>query len=76
MGGMSKAPRDPATVRASLEQIARALKHPVSALFDENGSALREAEALALMRAFDAITDRPTRARCIAFVEAERATRD
>lgn len=74
---MSKIPRDPATVRDSLELIASALKQPVAALFDEGGSALRETETLVLVRAFESITDRPARARCVAFIEAEaeRATR-
>ena len=59
------------TVRDNLERIARSLNQPVSALFDEGGSALRETETLALVRAFDLLTDRQARARCIAFVSAE-----
>lgn len=68
---MSKAPRDLTTVRESLERIARSLGQPVTALFDGDGSAMREVETLALIRAFERITDRQARARCIAFVNAQ-----
>ena len=74
---MSKAPRDLITVRESLERIARSLGQPVTALFDGDGSAMRELETLTLVRAFKRITDRQARARCLAFVisEAEQELR-
>ena len=61
---MSKTPRDPAIVRDNLERIARALNQPVTALFGEGGSALREAETLALVQAFDTIANPQSRAHC------------
>ena len=68
---MEKTPRDSIIVRESLERIARSLDQPVSAFFEGGGSAKRETETLALVRAFDLITDREVRARCIAFISAE-----
>ena len=66
---------DPTTLRESLGRIARALDRPVSALYDAGVEPTREAETLALVKAFDLITDRQARARCIAFLNAEAERR-
>ena len=43
----------------------------MSTFFDETGSTTREAETLALVKAFERITDPQARTRCIAFIIAE-----
>lgn len=70
---MTETPRDLTAIRESLERIARSLGQPVSAFFDEQGTPTRDAETLVLLKAFDLISDRQARARCIAFVDAEAA---
>ena len=64
---------DPTALRESLGRIAHALDRPVSALYDAGGEPTREAETLALVAAFDRITDSQVRAKCLAFINGEAA---
>lgn len=57
--------------RASLERIARTLDEPVTTFFAPGEHESRDAETLALVRAFDRIKDPQARARCLSFVTAE-----
>ena len=68
---MTQKRRDPQATRENLERIARSLDQPVSVFFDETVSTTREAETLALVKAFERITDHQARTRCIAFILAE-----
>ena len=68
---MTQKRRDPQATRENLERIARSLDQPVSAFFDETGSTTREAETLALVKAFERILDHQARTRCLAFIIAE-----
>ena len=69
---------DPLDQRAKLELIARMLGVSVSEFFQTAGSQSREMETLALVEAFDRISDGSARARCLALIraEADRKTRD
>ena len=68
---MSRERPGPTIVRESLERVARSLDRPVAAFFDADVATTREAETLALVRAFDLITDQQIRARCIAFLRSQ-----
>ena len=74
MDEMLKPPLDAAT-RESLERIAHPLDKSVLALFSIEGESTREDETLALVKAFERITHKQARARCLAFVYAQAASR-
>lgn len=68
---MKKPDVNQSVARASLERIARTLDEPVSTFFMPSEHESRDAETLAIVRAFDRIKDPKARARCLSFVTAE-----
>lgn len=68
---MKKTAADQSVARASLERIARTLDEPVRTFFAAGDHESRDAETLAIIRAFDRVKDPQARVRCLTFVMAE-----